>query len=122
MVRAYRPHLDELGITYPQYLVMLALWEKDQVEIGDVKKRTRIDGGALSLILKKLQTKEFIHFVKSEDDKRVKQVCLTQEGRELEAQAVPIPQKLACKLPDIPKQDIDDLVLTVDKILAKIVD
>lgn len=122
MIRAYRPYLDELDITYPQYLVLIALWEKDQVEIGDIKQRTRIDGGALSLILKKLEAKRFIRFEKSDSDKRIKLVCLTPNGRDMQDKAGHLPQKLACELPDIPIEDIKNLVDTIDKLIDRIVD
>lgn len=120
MVRAYRPLLEQLDITYPQYLVMLALWDKHKVEIGDIKQRTQIDGGALSLILKKLEAKGFIFLEKSEQDKRVKLVCLTEKGQALESQALPIPQTLACELEDIPKGDLQRMAADIDKLLKQI--
>lgn len=120
MVRAYRPLLDQLDITYPQYLVLIALWEKHNVDIGDIKQRTKIDGGALSLILKKLETKQLIVFKKSDQDKRIKLVSLTEQGQDLESRAAHIPQTLACELDGIPKEALQTMAADIDKILAQI--
>lgn len=122
MARAYRPLLDKLDITYPQYLVLLALWDEDGIDVGEIKLRTQIDGGALSLMLKKLQTKGLINLTQSEQDKRVKQVYLTQKGKALEAEALHIPQTLLCELDGIPLEELHNLAASVDKVLAKIKD
>lgn len=122
MIRAYRPLLDELDITYPQYLVMLALWEKHEVDVGEIKSRTNIDGGALSLMLKKLVAKDFIYFAKSDKDKRIKLVHLTQKGKDLEAKAAHIPHTLACELDGIPLEELRYLAGSIDKVLAQIKD
>jgi DNA-binding MarR family transcriptional regulator len=83
MVRAYRPLLDELDLTYPQYLVMLALWEEDGVMIKNLVERTRIDPGTLTPLLKRMQLKSLINMTKSDEDSRQKVVVLTKEGQAL---------------------------------------
>ena len=72
--RAYRPLLKALDITYPQYVTLMALWEDDDITIAELLDRTAIDGGAMSLILKKLQDKGFLVVTKDKADKRVKRV------------------------------------------------
>lgn len=80
--RAYRPLLKALDITYPQYVTLMALWESDNITIAELLDRTSIDGGAMSLILKKLEDKTYLRVVKDEQDKRVKRVCLTNTGKQ----------------------------------------
>ena len=72
--RAYRPLLQKMDITYPQYLVLLALWEHKQLTISALVEKSRIDPGGLTLILKKLVLKGYVHIQPFEQDKRVKQV------------------------------------------------
>lgn len=98
MVRTYRPLLDELDLTYPQYLVMMALWEKDSVAIKDLVLRTRFDAGTLTPILKRLQSKEIIDLDKSEQDSRKKFVKVTEKGWRLAEQAESVPVAMACQI------------------------
>ena len=116
ITRAYKPHLDELGITYPQYLVMMSLWQEDGVEVGDVRKNTQIDAGALTLILKKLTQKCLIELLPSEADKRVKLVQLTPSGHELKSLAQSIPSKLKCQFPEVASEDLAQLRYLLDKL------
>ena len=115
--RAYRPHLDKLGITYPQYLVLMALWEKDGVEIKQLKEKTHIDSGALTLILKKLETKGILSVAKDDKDKRIKIVSLTEQGQELKIQAADIPQALKCKIPSLTDDDLENIKRIMDKVI-----
>lgn len=100
MVRAYRPLLEPLGLTYPQYLVMLALWEHDaasiKVPIKQLVEDTRLDSGTLTPILKRLEQKELILRCKGIDDERQWLIGLTPAGRSLREQASDIPLKLLC--------------------------
>lgn len=100
MVRAYRPLLEPLGLTYPQYLVMLALWEHDaasgKVPIKQLVEDTRLDSGTLTPILKRLEQKELILRCKGIDDERQWLIGLTSDGRSLREQASEIPLKLFC--------------------------
>ena len=120
ITRAYKPHLDELGITYPQYLVMMSLWQQDQVEVGLIRSQTKIDAGALTQILKKLEQKQYLQLMPSEHDKRVKLVELTSQGRNLKELAVDIPAKLKCQFPDVEKDDLIKLQILLDKLNASL--
>jgi DNA-binding MarR family transcriptional regulator len=90
----YRPRLDELGITYPQYLVLLALWEHDGVAVGGLAERLRLDYGTLSPLLKRLQTAGLITRERRAEDERSVTVSLTEAGRALRARADCIPEEV----------------------------
>src|SRR5687768_11933414 len=81
---AYRPYLDELGLTYPRYLVMLVLWEHDEVSIGELGRRLFLDSGTLSPLLKKLARDNLVTRCRDSDDERVVNVKLTPHGRALQ--------------------------------------
>ena len=84
VVRSFEPHLKELDLTYPQYLVMLALWEEDGVPITKVSEMTHFDSGSLTPILKRLESKGFIKITKSKEDLRQRILSLTSKGERLE--------------------------------------
>lgn len=96
MVRAYRPLLEPLGLTYPQYLVMLALWEHDAVPIKQLVEDTRLDAGTLTPILKRLEQKELIQRRKGVTDERQWLIVLTPVGEAMREQASEIPLQLFC--------------------------
>lgn len=96
MVRAYRPLLEPLGLTYPQYLVMLALWEHDAVPIKQLVEDTRLDAGTLTPILKRLEQKALVQRRKSTQDERQWLIALTDPGAQMREQASDIPLKLFC--------------------------
>jgi DNA-binding MarR family transcriptional regulator len=122
ITRAYRPLLKQLDITYPQYLVMMALWEMDDLEVGEIRSLTQIDGGALSLILKKLEDKSLVDLEPSENDKRVKVVTLTERGKDMQVQAASVPEQLLCQLKDCDHNQLNDLKFMLDKVLAQLPD
>ncbi|NVK26363.1 MAG: MarR family transcriptional regulator [Gammaproteobacteria bacterium] len=121
--RVYRPLLDKLGITYPQYIVMMALWQHNDenqtqnLDIKQLKEKTSIDAGALSLILKKLQDKELVQITPSQQDKRVKFVSLSTKGNSLKQQASDIPQALRCKIPSLNDSELIQFRELMDKIM-----
>ncbi len=104
LIRAYRPLLDSLDLTYPQYLVMLALWELDKVAIKDLVQRTRFDAGTLTPILKRLKEKGIVEIQKSENDSRQKRIVVTDQGRQLAEQAESVPIALACQFDMTPEE------------------
>ncbi|MEP1385392.1 MAG: MarR family winged helix-turn-helix transcriptional regulator [Paraglaciecola sp.] len=120
ITRAYRPLLDKLGITYPQYVVLMALWETDNVDVKFIKQKTQIDGGALSLILKKLCDKSLIEVTASEQDKRIKHVKLTANGWQMQQDASSIPDQLACQVKNISEEEFTLLKVLTDKVIANL--
>lgn len=96
LTRAYRRLLEPLGLTYPQYLVMLALWEQDRVTVGDLCTRTRLDPGSLTPLLKRMASKGLLLRARAKDDERKRVIALTRAGLELRARARAIPEQMAC--------------------------
>ena len=94
MTAAYRPILTELNLTYPQYLVMLVLWEDERVTVGRLGERLQLDSGTLSPLLKRLEANGFVRRERSSDDERMVDVTLTPAGRRLERKAQCIPDEL----------------------------
>lgn len=105
IVRKYSPFLDELDLTYPQYLVMLTLWEFGEQSVGEIGDKLHLDSGTLTPLLKRLQSKELIARTRSQTDERTVIITLTNQGRALEHQAVNIPNQMA-----------DCLSLTADEV------
>ncbi|WDT86944.1 MarR family winged helix-turn-helix transcriptional regulator [Alteromonas sp. 009811495] len=114
--RAYRPLLKTLDITYPQYVTLMALWENDDITIANLLEVTDIDGGAMSLILKKLEAKGFLTVIKDDNDKRVRRVKLTTEGIEKKAVAEEVPTQMLCKLQGMTKEESHMLRDLLDKL------
>ncbi|MBF6468652.1 MarR family transcriptional regulator [Nocardia beijingensis] len=95
MTAVYRPKLERLGLTYPQYLVMLALWERDERSVGDVCQALDLDSGTLSPLLKRLEAAGLLERRRSAADERRVDIRLTDRGRALRAEAGDIPAQMA---------------------------
>lgn len=117
IVRAYREPLSKLNITYPQYVVMMALWEQDQVTIAELLEKTAIDGGAMTQILKKMADKQLLEIIKDEKDKRKRLVQLTAEGQALKQKAAHIPKEIGCKFHHIDKTQAQQLMQLLDLVV-----
>lgn len=94
MTAVYRPKLEKLGLTYPQYLVMLALWERDERTVGELCQTLALDSGTLSPLLKRLEAGGFVQRRRSSADERRVEVVLTGPGRELRERACGIPEEM----------------------------
>ena len=97
---AYRPLLADLGLTYPQYLVMLVLWESDGPSVGELGERLALDSGTLSPLIRRMQTAGLVTRERAVDDERRVTVHLTDAGRALEQRAADVPGALAAQLAD----------------------
>ncbi|MFB9216989.1 MarR family winged helix-turn-helix transcriptional regulator [Vibrio sinaloensis] len=117
VIRAYRPLLDKLDLTYSQYLVMMVLWEQDGASVKDVGSRLHLDSGTLTPLLKRLEAKGIVVRSRSESDERVRVLKLTQQGRELRQVAKSVPNAMRCKL-DL---ELDEL-LTLKQLCEKVLD
>lgn len=98
VTRLYRPLLDGLGLTYPQYLVMLVLWERGAVSVKELGAALELDSGTLSPLLKRLEANGMLSRSRSEEDERSVLVRLTDEGSALRERARGIPTQLACAI------------------------
>ena len=122
IIRAYRKPLSELNITYPQYVVMMALWEKDKITIAELLEKTLIDGGAMTQILKKMVDKDLLTVIKDDDDKRKRFVKLSPVGGALKAKAMNIPNNISCKFKSIDSTQARQLMQLLDLVVSDLVD
>ena len=90
--RVYKPLLDRLGLTYPQYLVMLVLWERDGVPLKDIGERLFLDSGTLTPLLKRLEAAELLKRTRSIEDERQVLIALTSKGQALKEKARAVPE------------------------------
>lgn len=97
IVRRYKPFLDEIDLTYTQYITMLLLWEYGSMTVSGIGQKLYLDSGTLSPVLKKLEEKGFVKRTRSAHDEREKEIVLTDEGMALRKRAVKIPSQIgAC--------------------------
>jgi DNA-binding MarR family transcriptional regulator len=119
--RVYKPLLDRLGLTYPQYLVMLVLWEHDDVPVRDIGERLFLDSGTLTPLLKRLEAAELIRRTRNADDERQVLIALTSQGQALREKAKAVPQGIlaasACSTSELMTMK-NDLVALRDKLNA----
>lgn len=112
MTKIYKPLLAGLGLTYPQYLVMLVLWESDGLMVSEIGARLFLDSGTLTPLLKRLESGGLIARFRDEQDERCVRVKLSPEGRRLRAKAARIPgcilSSVQCTVPQITRL-VDDI-------------
>ncbi len=96
MTRTYKPMLDQLGLTYPQYLVLLVLWEGDAILVKDIGARLFLDSGTLTPLLKRLEGNGLLSRNRDPHDERQVRIVLTAQGRALRARAAAIPEQVLC--------------------------
>jgi MarR family transcriptional regulator, organic hydroperoxide resistance regulator len=120
VVRAYAPLLEPLGLTYPQYLVFLVLWEQDGVAVSHLGERLALDSGTLTPLLKRLEERELIERRRSTEDERVVNVHLTADGRALRDKATTIPLQVAqCAGYDLTRaKDISEILRLREELIS----
>jgi len=103
--RFYKPLLERLGLTYPQYLVMLALWERDGVPLKDIGERLFLDSGTLTPLLKRIEAAQLIKRTRGSEDERQVLISLTPQGQALKEKARAVPASLlsasACSVAEL---------------------
>src|SRR5246127_2827030 len=103
--RVYKPLLDRLGLTYPQYLVMLVLWEREDVPVKDIGERLFLDSATLTPLLKRLEAADLIKRTRSTEDERQVLIALTSQGQALREKARSVPQSIlaasACSIGEL---------------------
>jgi DNA-binding MarR family transcriptional regulator len=119
--RVYKPLLDKLGLTYPQYLVMMVLWERDGVAVKAIGEKLFLDSGTLTPLLKRLEAAELVKRTRSTEDERQVLIALTPKGQALKDQARAVPQAIlsrsACSVGDLMTMK-NELVALRDKLNA----
>jgi len=96
MTKVYKPILSELGLTYPQYLVMMVLWEREKLSVSELGSRLSLDSGTLTPLLKRLESSSLVTRERDSTDERRVIVRLTDAGWQLRQRARGIPEKLLC--------------------------
>ena len=119
--RVYKPLLDRLGLTYPQYLVMLVLWERDGVPVKDIGERLFLDSGTLTPLLKRLEAAQLVKRTRDTGDERQVLIALTSQGQSLREKARTVPQSIlaasACSIAELSAMK-NDLVALRDRLNA----
>ena len=119
VVKQYRPFLDEIGITYTQYVTLMVLWEQKSVSVKELGKRLYLDSGTLTPVLKSLEAKGFVDRYRSKEDERVLIAEITPEGEALRDRAVSIPGEIASCV-NLDKKEAMELYTLLYKVLGGI--
>jgi DNA-binding MarR family transcriptional regulator len=94
ITKAYKPYLDEMGITYPQYLVLMVLWENDNLTVNQISEKLLLNTNTISPLLKRMEKSELIERNRSSEDERIVIVNLTETGKQIKDKAKSIPEQL----------------------------
>ena len=105
MTKLYKPMLEEMGLTYPQYLAMLVLWEQDGLTVSELGERLYLDSGTLTPLLKRMESAGLVSRIRAVEDERRVHITLTAAGRKLKAKAAKIPgcilSATQCSVPEL---------------------
>ena len=118
IINQYRPLLDAIELTYPQYLVMMVLWEHDSQTVNQLGGKLHLDSGTLTPLLKRLETKSLVSRTRSKTDERIVNITLTPKGKDLQTQAATIPQQLMQAM-NLEMEDLEELKRIITKISNK---
>lgn len=118
VVRQYKPYLDELDLTYTQYITMMVLWEHKSISVKELGIKLFLDSGTLTPLLKTLEKKEYITRARSSEDERVLIATITEKGMALRDKAVLIPQKMRGCI-SLPDEELLTLYTILNKLLKK---
>ncbi len=116
IVRKYKPFLEEIDLTYTQYITMMVMWEEEEINVTHLGEKLYLDSGTLTPLLKKLEKKGYITRQRSKDDERTLDVKLTEEGLKLRDQALSIPSSMSGCI-KLEKEEAVILYKTLNKIL-----
>lgn len=118
IIQGYNHYFGDLDITYPQYLVLMVLWEEDEMTVNSIGKRLHLDSGTLTPLLKRMETKELITRNRCKHDERNVRISLTDKGKQLREEAVKIPPQLA-KYVALTPEEIETLKRLIYKLINK---
>ncbi|MBQ6052595.1 MAG: MarR family transcriptional regulator [Clostridia bacterium] len=119
IIKKYRPFLDEIGLTYTQYIAMMVLWEEKSINVKTLGEKLFLDSGTLSPVLKSLEDKGFVSKLRDKNDERSVTVNLTEKGERLKERAAEIPSKIV-KCVSLPPDDALHLYTLLYKLLATV--
>lgn len=118
IVRKYKPFLDELDLTYTQYIVMMVMWEEKQINVKNLGKQLYLDSGTLTPLLKKMETKGYITRKRAKEDERNLLVTITPEGEALRERAKDIPTQMGACINTKP-EEMKELYTILYKVLKQ---
>lgn len=122
ITQAYRPHLDRLGVTYPQYLVLMVLWEQDALPVNDIAKKLSLETNTMTPLIQRMEREGIVTRTKGKVDTRQTIVALTQHGHDLREQSVEIPNcmlDLLCNS-GVQEQSISDIIPLLDELIVSL--
>jgi len=119
ITKRYQPHLKQLGLTYTQYITMLALWEADQVTVKQLGARLMLDSGTLTPLLKKLESMGHLTRSRDPSDERSVIIALTDQGRKLKEQAWDVPGRMFCQA-GVTQEEADALRQHIASMMMKV--
>jgi len=114
----YKPILDGIDLTYPQYLVMMVLWEHQQLSVKAIGEKLMLDSGTLTPLLKKLENKNLVSRIRAEADERMVIISLTNNGTALKEKAALVPESFMCSL-DLSMEEMGSLRDSINTILNR---
>lgn len=117
VVRRYKPFLDELDLTYTQYITMMVMWEKQEINVKCLGQMLYLDSGTLTPVLKKLESKGYLMRQRSKEDERNLRVTITEEGNRLKEQARQVPQQVG-KCVHLEETEMEELYRLLYKVLG----
>ena len=122
ITRAYQPHLDALGLTYPQYLVLMVLWEKDKLPVNYIAEKLILNTNTITPLLKRMESNGLLIRQRSKEDERKVYIELTEKGMKLREKAASIPQALIDEIDtgDLPAEDLIKLKETLSKLIMQL--
>lgn len=119
VVSRYRPFLEELGVTYPQYLVLLVLWEEDGQTVSQIGEKLHLDSGTLTPLLKRMEQKQIIVRTRNSADERSVNITLTRQGKDLREKALAVPKQLIDAM-EVSLEELIQLKKIIDHILSNL--
>lgn len=119
ITRLYRNRLNHLGLTYPQYLVMMVLWEKDGLTVKNLAEQLHLDSATITPLLKRLEAMGFVHRRRNTSDERVVNIFLSEKGREIESAVAEVQESVACQT-GLPEYEFVDLRSTLHQLVDTI--
>ena len=118
IIRKYKKYLDEIDLTYTQYIVMMVMWENKQLNISELGKKIYLDSGTLTPLLKKLETKGYINRIKNDKDERNLVITITKKGEDLKEEVKDIPHEIS-KCVKLSKEEAKTLYKLLYKMLVE---
>jgi MarR family transcriptional regulator, organic hydroperoxide resistance regulator len=119
IIREYQPFMDKLGLTYPQYLVMMTLWEKDNIPVKVITEKLILNTNTVTPLLKRMEKQGFIKRKRTVRDERKVLLRLTNKGKHLQKKAAGIPEKVSEALlsGSLKRKDLESLKILLDKVI-----